>query len=176
MKTEKRWYIMYTRAGEELKILHTLTKKRIECFCPSLSMSPKIKNPNNADSLLLPKYIFTYVLPEEVETLKRMNGVKNFMYWLNDYVTVLQEDIFFLRELIKKYQFVKSESIAVDIKKTVTIEENSKYGDEDVMNVSFHAYGFAVVIKESKINVRIIDTNNNKNQPSATKLLYARHF
>lgn len=175
MKPEKQWYIVHTRAGDELKTHHALNKKQIECFCPLLNTSLIKKKSKSAEKLLLPQYIYVHILPEKQETVKKINGVKNFMYWLGSYAVVLEEDILFLKELIKKYQILKAETIEVDISRHITIENDNKYGEEDLMIVSFHAYGFAVVVKESKINVRIINTNSNKNQSSAIRSSYTKN-
>jgi hypothetical protein len=170
MKREKQWCIIYTNTGYELKVLNALQKRQIECFCLMNTPAAKVKH-QHVVTPSLPNYIFVHISPHEQATIRQVNGVVNFMFWLGDHITVNEEDIFLLKELIEKYQIVSTEKINVNTTISTKMWEtapvkgnNSSNAEEHFIKVFFSPYGFAVTAKERNINVRVININANRNQ------------
>lgn len=180
MERNKQWYIVYTNAESEFIILHALKKKGIECFCP-LTVSAVNARHKKVDKPLLPNYVFVRLLPEEHSVVRRVKGILNFMYWLNKLITVSDEDIFTLKDLTENYHVLLSEKIKVIAGQSafrvqqsaaVTISINSNNEDNDFVKTLFPAYGFAITAKESKMNVRVIETDAYKSRKATAKLQF----
>ena len=171
---------MYTNAESEFITLNALKKKGIECFCP-LTVSAVNTRHKNVDKPLLPNYVFARLLPEEHSVVRRIKGFVNFMYWLNKLITVSDEDIFTLKELTENHHVLLSEKIKVIAGQSsfreqqsapLTISINSNNEDNEFVKIFFPAYGFAITAKESKMNVRVIETDAYKSRKSTAQLQF----
>ena len=180
MKNEKQWYIIHTYAGNELKLMYALEKKRFECYCPLYS--PAGNGSRKAPAVpLLPNYLFVHITSEEQAAVRQAAGVINFMYWLNDCVVVSEEDMFTLKELANNYQVLSIEKIRVNamatsVKEWATMPVNNTgvLDEEDIVKISFPAYGIAMMAKERKMNVRVININVDRKLQQRAGILYSR--
>lgn len=115
MNETKKWYIIYTRPGQEKKITESLSRKKIECYCPhnSTTHQPSYrKRPTH--EVLFCCYCFVRICETQIPELRRINGVISVVFWLNKPVIVPDHEINIIREFLNEYKDVTLEKIGVD--------------------------------------------------------------
>jgi transcription antitermination factor NusG len=99
------WYAVYTKPRWEKKVANLLTQKRIVNYCPVQTVikvwtdrKKKIEQP------LLPSYVFVKAsTEEEKEEIRRVDGIVNFVYWLNKPAVIKDVEIKRLIEFTEKH-------------------------------------------------------------------------
>jgi transcription antitermination factor NusG len=91
---DKKWYVVYTKPGSEKKVSETLTRRKIENYCP-INVIAKKNRDNTAvkEAPIFKGYVFVKTTNEEHEELKKINGVVNFVYWLGTPVSVKNSEM-----------------------------------------------------------------------------------
>jgi hypothetical protein len=77
------WYVVYTRQGMETKVTKELSKRNIESYCPVNKTSGKwwsLRKKN--EQALFTSCVFVKIAEKDVQSLKKINGVVNVLYWL----------------------------------------------------------------------------------------------
>jgi transcription antitermination factor NusG len=99
------WYAVYTKPRWEKKVANLLTQKKIVNYCPVQTVikvwtdrKKKIEQP------LLPSYVFVKAsTEEEKEEIRRVDGIVNFVYWLNKPAVIKDVEIKRLIEFTEKH-------------------------------------------------------------------------
>jgi transcription antitermination factor NusG len=117
MNEVKNWYIAYTRPGQEKKVTETLSRKKIECYCPlnSTLHQPFYKKRSIPDVLFC-SYSFVRICETQISELRKVSGIINLVFWLNKPVIVPDHEINIMREFLTEYKNVTLEKIGVDEK------------------------------------------------------------
>ncbi len=96
----KKWFILYTRPKQEIKVAEQLREMNISCFCPTVTIfkqysdrKKKILKP------LLPSYVFVFIEEGKRNNVFSVYGIVRYMFWLGKPATVRQSEI----ELMKQY-------------------------------------------------------------------------
>jgi transcription antitermination factor NusG len=117
MNETKKWYIVYTRPGQEKKVTESLSRKKIECYCP---LNNAIHHPfytkKTATEVLFCSYSFVRICETQIQELRKINGVVNLVFWLNKPFIVPDEEINIIREFLNEYRTVSIEKIGTDEK------------------------------------------------------------
>jgi len=117
MNETKNWYIIYTRPGQEKKVTESLSRKKIECYCPhnSGTHQPSYKK-RTTPEVLFCCYCFVRISETQIPELRKINGVVNLVFWLNKPVIVPDHEINIIREFLNEYKNVTLEKTGVDDK------------------------------------------------------------
>jgi transcription antitermination factor NusG len=149
---QKNWYAVYTKPHCEKKVSSSLTKRKIENFCPlnyrkimSFRRSKILQEP------LFKSYVFVYTTFAEVVSLKQIDGVINILYWRDEPAVIKQDEIAAIREFTSDHQNIELERAQVNIHDVARIVDGPSYSMEG--NV------FAVKNKILKINLPSLGYN-----------------
>jgi hypothetical protein len=114
MNETKNWYIIYTRPGQEKKVTESLSRKKIECYCPhnSATHQPSYKK-RTTPEVLFCCYCFVRISETQIPELRKINGVVNLVFWLNKPVIVPDHEINIIREFLNEYKNVTLEKTGV---------------------------------------------------------------
>jgi len=115
MNETKKWYIAYTRPGQEKKVTESLSRKKIECYCPLHStIHQPLYRKKTIPEVLFCSYSFVRICETQIPELRKINGVINLVFWLNKPVIVPDQEINVIREFLNEYKNVTLEKIGVD--------------------------------------------------------------
>lgn len=119
---QERWFAVYTRPRWEKKVADQLKRKKIECYCPQNRTSNRWSDRvRNVSEPLFSSYVFVYLKEEEREAAMQVNGVVNFVYWLDKPVVVKDEEIEAIKRFLFEYSNVKVERVGVSQLENVKI-------------------------------------------------------
>ena len=113
----KKWYIVYTRPGQEKRVAESLSRKKIECYCPLNSTTHlPVYRKKTIHEVLFCSYSFVRICETEIPELRKIHGVINLVFWLNKPVIVPDHEIDIIREFLNEYKNVTLEKIGIDEK------------------------------------------------------------
>ena len=96
----KKWFILYTRPNQEIKVADQLKGMNITSFCPTVSI---IKNYSDRKKKilkpLLPSYVFVNIEEAKRNNVFSVFGIVRYMFWLGKPAVVRESEI----ELMKQY-------------------------------------------------------------------------
>jgi transcription antitermination factor NusG len=117
MNEIKKWYIVYTRPGQEKKVTESLGRKKIECYCPLNSTTHQhLHRKKTLPDVLFCSYSFVRICETQVPELRKVNGVINLVFWLDKPFIVPDHEIDIIREFLTEYKNVTLEKIGIDEK------------------------------------------------------------
>ncbi len=108
------WLIVYTRPGMERKVSKELNKKNIESYCPLNKVERKWWALKRTVELpLFASYVFVKASPDEINELRKIEGVINVLYWLGKPAVVKDYEIAMLKNFLCNHLNVSVERTAV---------------------------------------------------------------
>ena len=96
----KKWFILYTKPNQEIKVADQLKSLNISSFCPTVTI---IKNYSDRKKKiikpLLPSYVFVNIEDAKRNDVFSIYGIVRYMFWLEKPAIVRESEI----ELMKQY-------------------------------------------------------------------------
>src|SRR5436190_16268144 len=108
----KNWYSLYTRQGCEKKVANLLSRKNIENYCPMKRQWNGRRKP--VLEPLFNSYVFVQTSETDLQNIRMLDSVVNFVYWLGKPAIIRQEEIEMIRRFMNEYINVKLEKIPFD--------------------------------------------------------------
>ena len=96
----KKWFILYTRPNQEIRVAEQLKEINISCFCPTVTIFKQYSD--RKKKLLkpvLPSYVFVFIEEEKRNDVFSVFGIVRYMFWLGKPATVRESEI----ELMKQH-------------------------------------------------------------------------
>jgi transcription antitermination factor NusG len=111
----KKWYLVCTKPGRYKKVAAQLTKKKIENYYP-LNRIVKIERNRARISFepLFPSFVFVYVSEAEITTIRNIDSVINFMYWLENPAVFKEDEIETIRSFTTQFSNITQRKMKVD--------------------------------------------------------------
>lgn len=134
---KRNWYAVYTKANQEKRVAALLSKKKIENFLP---LNHIVINQGNRSRIefepLIACFVFVYITEAEIDFIKRLNFVTNFVYWLGSLAIIKDNEIENVRHFVNRYANIKLEKIKVSFSGSVRIMSAGKnFAEENFMNI-----------------------------------------
>ena len=106
----KKWFILYTKANQEIKVAEQLKEMKISCFCPTVTVIKQYSDrKKKVIKPLLPSYVFVFIEEEKRNDVFSVFGITRYMFWLGKPANVRESEI----ELMKQYLNGIYESISL---------------------------------------------------------------
>lgn len=167
VNSTKKWYAIYTRAGCEKKVSNVLSRKDIANFCPIKRRANGIKSSHPEP--LFPTYVFVQISEAEMNIVRNVGNVMNFVYWLGNPVIIHNEEVEIMKRFMSEYVNVRLEKIdlftealpdlvqpgaevLVEKLNLVTIKNN-------LVKIVLPSLGFAMVAEVEKSSVEVFTPN-----------------
>lgn len=112
---KKNWYAVYTKSNCEIKVAALLTKKKIENYCPLNRILISQANKNKmVYEPLFPSFVFVFALDIEMNAVRQVGSVINFVFWLGKPVVIKETEIENIKHFTNEYCNIKLEKTIVN--------------------------------------------------------------
>jgi len=95
----KKWFILYTKANQEIKVAEQLKEMKISCFCPTVTIIKQYSDrKKKVLKPLLPSYVFVFIEEGNRNDVFLVFGITRYMFWLGKPATVRESEIELMKE------------------------------------------------------------------------------
>ncbi len=162
MKT--KWYGVYTRPNCEKKVSDLLTRKGIENYFPCrLTKSKWNFQRKTLLEPLFPSYVFMKVEESQLETLKNLSGVINFLFWIGQPVVIQDSEIDIMKSVSSENLDIKIQKTKINFQK---IHEGPKVSSVEIdgvktFKVTLRSIGYHLITQIESPKLTIISALQN---------------
>jgi transcription antitermination factor NusG len=115
MDENRKWFAVHTKPRFEKRLTEILTRKKIENYCPINKVSRQWSDRTKLVSEpLFPYFVFIKVSECELSSLKQIEGVINFVYWLGKPAIIRDSEIAAVRQFLDEHSNIRLEKIQVN--------------------------------------------------------------
>lgn len=119
---KKSWYAVYTKSHCEKKVASLLTKRKIETYYPvNRIISYNSNKKKTVYEPLLSSFVFVNITDCEMDAIKKISCVINFVYWLGKPALIKQDEIVNMQYFTNEYSNIKLEKKIVNPDESVKI-------------------------------------------------------
>ena len=106
----KKWFVLYTRANQEIKVTEQLNKIGVSCYCPTVTIIKQHSDrKKKVIKPLIPSYVFVFIEEGRRNDVFSVFGVVRYMFWLGKPAVVREKEV----ELMKKYLDGEFQSVSL---------------------------------------------------------------
>ncbi|GIS05989.1 MAG: transcriptional antiterminator [Candidatus Dadabacteria bacterium] len=106
----KKWFVIYTKANQEIKVTEQLKKIGISCYCPTVKIIKQYSDRKKKTvKPVIPSYVFVLIEENRRNDIFSVFGVVRYMFWLGKPAVVREKEI----ELMKKYLNGEFQSVSL---------------------------------------------------------------
>jgi len=106
----KKWFVIYTKSNQEIKVTEKLNEMGISCYCPTVTI---IKQYSDRKKKILkpviPSYVFVFIEEGSRNDIFSVFGVVRYMFWLGKPAMVREKEV----ELMKQYLNGEFQSVSL---------------------------------------------------------------
>jgi transcription antitermination factor NusG len=119
----KRWYAVYIKNGSARKLTNALSRWGIEhLYAGQQPDRPWYdKRGTAAASTIFDSYIFVNLSVEQHNQVLKLDGVVNFVYWLDRPAVIKEMEIEMIKNFLNDYENIKIEKTFVNVKDMVRV-------------------------------------------------------
>lgn len=164
-KENKHWFAVYTKPRWEKKVHQRFVEKGWDSYCP---LNKKEKQWSDRVKLveepLFKSYVFIRIDSEIAASVRMINGVVNFVYWLGKPAVVRDQDIEKIRRFLSEYTNIEAQPLNLEKESTVLIQSGAlmdkiatvKNVRNKKIEVLIESIGYRLVAYIDKFNVTVI--------------------
>jgi hypothetical protein len=135
MNENKNWYGVYIRQGKEKEITETLTKRKIENYCPLNRVFQSAFTRDWTYEPLFSCRAFVKITKCEIPQVKQINGIINFLFWLGEPAVVENTEIELIKKFVSEYPEVRLEKI--NVQRTYSLANATIAGRQEISDYWF---------------------------------------
>ncbi len=168
MNNEKYWYAVYTRPRWEKKVSESLNKRNVENFCPLNKVVRQwADRKKTIYEPLFTSYVFVCAAEMDQLTIKKTDGILNFVYWLGKPAVIKNDEINAIKVFLEAHHDIRLEKINVNVSDKVRITDGPlMHLEGDVLEVKnksvkvfLPSLGYAMVAEVSKSRIEMVKTS-----------------
>ncbi|MGC8750613.1 transcription termination/antitermination protein NusG [Hydrotalea sp.] len=168
MATEKKWYVLYTRAKWEKKVVALLNKKNITNYCPLNRVKKQWSDRKVVlHEPLFRSYVFVHITEKEKLTTRDTEGVLYFVTHEGKPAVIKEEEIVLIQSFLEQYNNVTVVSNRIHCNDTIRIIEGplKKYEGKVLevykksIKVILPSIGYSMIAEIDVHHVEKIDGN-----------------
>jgi len=119
---ETKWYAVYTKSRWEKKVAEQLNNLNIENYCPLNKVVRKWSDRKKViEEPLFTSYVFVKINEKQVNSLRCVFGLVNFVYWLGKPAVIQDAEIELIKTFLKNHNDVKIEQAHLNIHDKVRV-------------------------------------------------------
>jgi transcription antitermination factor NusG len=106
----KKWFVLYTKANQEIKVTEQLNKIGVSCYCPTVTIIKQYSDrKKKVLKPLIPSYVFVFIEEGRRNDVFSVFGVVRYMFWLGKPAVVREKEV----KLMKKYLNGEFQSVSL---------------------------------------------------------------
>ena len=106
----KKWFVIYTKSNQEIKVTEKLNEMGISCYCPTVTIIKQYSDrKKKVLKPLIPSYVFVFIEGGRRNDVFSVFGVVRYMFWLGKPAVVREKEV----ELMKKYLNGEFQSVSL---------------------------------------------------------------
>jgi len=164
---KKNWYVVYTKPRWEKKVFSRLGESGMECYCPlnrvRKTWSDRLKW---VDEPLFKSYVFVKVMEEDLPSVRWVDGVVNFVYWLGKPAIIRDTEIEKIRKFLNDYRDVIAVPLELPADSRITVLRGALMDKQGTVirsvgkkvQIRIESIGYSLVAYVDKSNVVISKT------------------
>ncbi|MBC7537157.1 MAG: UpxY family transcription antiterminator [Ferruginibacter sp.] len=164
-KMKKNWYAVYTKSRCEKKVSASLTKKKIENYCPLNRIGGQVDRKKAVLEPLFSSYVFVYTTEMEMTAIRQVADVVNFVYWLGRPAVIKDVEVDSIHHFVDEHTDIMLEKTPVNVSDMVRIvsgpsmefEGNVMAIKNNKVRVTLPSLGFMMTADVQKSNVELLD-------------------
>jgi transcription antitermination factor NusG len=169
---ESKWYAVYTKSHWEKKVVDNLNKIGIENYCPLNKVLRKWSDRKKlVEEPLFKSYVFVRVSNKQMNAVRLVYGVVNFVYWLGKPAVIADHEIEIIKQFLAEYTNVKLERAVVQVKDNVKIingpfmdmEGNVVSLNKTKIKVSIPSLQYILTAEIERENITVLKKGNTSN-------------
>lgn len=165
---DSKWYAVYTRPRWEKKVAEILTHKKIENYCP---LNKVVRQWSDRKKIVLEplftSYVFVKTSQQQHSEIRKINGIVNFVYWLNKPAVIRNEEIENIREFLNDHINVQLQKTPVNINDPVKVikgplmdyEGNVIAIKSKTLKILLPSLGYMMIAEVEKTSIKIISND-----------------
>ena len=122
MIENKKWFALYTRPRWEKKVAESLTRSKIENYCPINKVMRQWSDRKKiVHEPLFTSYVFVNVSEKEHLHLKQVGGVVNLVHWLGKPAVIADHEIETIKRFLSEHTNVLLQKTPINISDRVRV-------------------------------------------------------
>ena len=117
-----QWYALYTRPRWEKKVAELLTEMEIKNYCP---LNRVVRQWSDRKKIvfepLFTSYVFVNASEKQHSEIRRINGIINFVYWLNKPAVIREEEINYIKKFLNEHENVRVQTTPICLNDAVRV-------------------------------------------------------
>lgn len=162
----KKWFAVYTKARCEKKVSALLTKKKIDNFLPlnKVARTGQYDYRNGVWEPLFSNVVFVYVNEMEMQAVRQVSDVVNFLYWLGRPAVIKDVELENVRQFMNDFEHVDLERIPVNANEMVRVVSTPGFESDgnvftlknNKVKLMLPSLGYTLTAETEKANVELI--------------------
>lgn len=166
MEKEQHWYAVYTKPRWEKKVAGRMKEAGIESYCPLNKVRRKWSDRYKViEEPLFSSYVFVRLADPDLNKVRMVSGVINFVYWNGKPGVVRDEEIVSIRKFLNEYEEVTAVQTDIRPNAKVVVAKGAMMGKEaivervlhNIVELKIESLGYKLIAKIEKSNLFPID-------------------
>jgi len=165
MNETKKWFAIYTRPRWEKKVAESLSKHRIENYCP---LNKVVRQWSDRKKIvyepLFTSYVFVKVTEKEHLSIRKTPGVINLVYWLNKPAVIPEHEIETIKRFLNEHSTVSLKKTQVNVADRVRIIGGAFSEEEGevvsvktkTVKIALPSLGYLMYAEVERTNVEVV--------------------
>ena len=95
----KKWFVIYTKPKQELKVVTELSKIGIFSYCPTVKMLKQYSDrKKKIEKPLMPSYVMVYIEECRRSTVFSIPGIVRYLFWLGKPAIIRESEIDIMKQ------------------------------------------------------------------------------
>ena len=122
MNESKKWFAVYTRPRWEKKVAESLTRNKIENYCPINKVVRQWSDRKKVvHEPLFTSYVFVKITDKDHLSLRKTDGIINFVYWLNKPAVIPEHEIDTIKSFLSSHSNVTLQKTSINVMDKVRV-------------------------------------------------------
>ncbi len=106
----KKWFVLYTKPNQEIKVVDELVRMGIECYCPTIKVIKQYSDrKKKVLKPLMPSYVLVFIEEVHRNNVFSVSGIVRYLFWLGKPAIIRDSEV----ELMKRYLKGVYESVSL---------------------------------------------------------------